>query len=153
MAKPMHAIVRYGPRLVPAPPATDDELAGQVAAGTNASPHMARMMLAQLSDALLYFLRRGSAVRVPGIGRFRAIMARDGSLRLHLVPDKGLVVALQDREQLEATVEHPERIGWTDAQYKALWDEEFPDDLLEIVVTGPPRRRRLSPGRPKAGDP
>ncbi|MBK7782391.1 MAG: hypothetical protein IPJ58_16770 [Ardenticatenia bacterium] len=75
MAKPMHAISRYGPRLAPASPATDDELADQVAAGTNASPHMARMMLAQLSDALLYFLRRGSSVRVPGIGRFRAIMA------------------------------------------------------------------------------
>ena len=153
MAKPMHAISRYGPRLAPASPATDDELADQVAAGTNASPHMARMMLAQLSDALLYFLRRGSSVRVPGIGRFRAIMARDGSLRLHLVPDKRLVVALQDQEQLETTVEHAERIGWTDAQYKVLWDAEFPEDPLEVVVTGPPRRRRLSPGRPKVGDP
>jgi hypothetical protein len=148
MANLMHAVARFGPRLRAGPPVADDELASQVSAGTGASSHMARMMLAQLSDALLFFLRRGSAVHVPGIGRFRTTISRDGRLRLHLVPDKGLIAALQDREQLSAKVEHAERIGWSDAQYKAEWDAVFPLDPLDIAVDGRPRRRRLTPGRP-----
>ena len=152
MANPIHAFARFGPRLVAAAPVEERELIGRMAAGTGMSVHVARLLLGQLADALLFFLRCGSAVRVPGIGRFRVTMTRDGSLRLHLVPDKGLLAALQDRDQLAATVEHAERIGWTDAQYKARWDAEFPQDPLEMTVVGPPRGRRLSAGRPWPGD-
>lgn len=152
MAKLIQAVGRFGPRLVAAEPVEARELTRWMAAGTGMSVHVARMLLAQLADALLYFLRRGSAVRVPGIGRLRVIMARDGTLRLHLVPDKRLLLAMQDREHLTATLEHPERIGWTDAEYKAHWDAEFPDDPLEIPPPRPARVKRLSPGRPQQGD-
>ena len=152
MAKPMHAVARYGPRLAVAPPAETAEVTKWMAAGTGLSVHVARLMLDQLADALLFFLRRGSAVWLPGIGRLRVLMTRDGVLRLHLLPDKRLLAALQDREHLTATVEHAERIGWTDAQYQALWDAEFPDEPIEFPPPRPSRVKRLSPGRPQPGD-
>lgn len=152
MATLIRAVARFGPRLVAAAPVEAAELHKRMTAGTGLSAPVARMMLGQLADVLLFFLRRGSAVRLPGIGRLRVFMNRDGILRLHLVPDKLLLAALQDHEHLTATVEHAERIGWTDADYKAMWDAEYPDDPLEI---GPPRQariKRLSPGRPRPGD-
>lgn len=152
MATLIRAVARFGPRLVAAAPVEASELYKRMTAGTGLTAPVARLMLDQLADVLLVFLRRGSAVKLPGIGRLRVFMNRDGILRLHLVPDKRLLAALQDHERLTGTVEHAERISWTDADYKAQWDAEFPDDPLEI---GPPRRarvKRLSPGRPRTVD-
>jgi len=88
--------------------------------------------LGELHDAILFFAGVGSPVSIDGLARFRPTLSRHGALRVRVVPSHELVGGLRLRGGFAGHVINPERIGWTDAQYKALWDAEFPDDPLEI---------------------
>lgn len=83
MAKMVQAVQKFGPKVVYGPTAKIDELAGWMARSSGLNPHAARMALGELSDAILFYLRRGSPVTLPGLGRFRVTVGRFGELRMH----------------------------------------------------------------------
>lgn len=152
MAKMIQAVNKLGPKIVYGPPAKIGELAGWMARSSGLNPNAGRMALGELSDAMLFYLRRGSSVILPGLGRFRITMARDGTLRLRILPERSFLVDVRDTRHFVGKSTNPEREKWTDAEYKAAWDELFPDDPLEIPAAGEPEEPEepQEPGLPQA---
>jgi hypothetical protein len=149
MASYMQAVSRYGPRVIQGPHALEDELVAWMATDAGANPHAVRLVLGQLGRVLRFYLRRGSPVVLPGVGRFRMTMGRDQELRVHCTVDKDLRQDLKDRRSFVGRTEHTERARWTPAQYKARWDAEFPDDPLQLPAgdtESPSARRRARRG-------
>jgi len=132
MARMIQAIRRYGPRPAYGTTVDLDQLAKWLARSSGLNQHAVRMTLGELHDAILFFAGVGAPVSIDGLARFRPTLSRDGTLRVRVAPSQELVTALRMRGGFAGDVINPERIGWTDAQYKALWDAEFPDDPLEI---------------------
>ena len=140
MARLVQAVGRYGPRVVDGPHARAKDLADWMAvAGLNSN--VARMVISELGNAMRFHLLRGSPVVLPGVGRLRVTVIQDMELRLRFAPDRALLQDVQDREQFAGRIANAQRGGLSHAEYKELWDAEFPDDPLQIP-TGPPRKTR-----------
>jgi len=145
VAKMIQAVQKLGPKVVYGPPAKIGELAGWMARSSGLNPNAGRMALGELSDAMLFYLRRGSSVILPGLGRFRLTLARDGKLHLRIMPERSFLVDVRDTRHFVGKKLNPEREKWTNAEYKAAWDELFPDDPLELPAAGEPDE----PGEPQ----
>lgn len=140
MARLVQAVGRYGPRVVDGPHARPKDLAEWMAvSGLNSN--VAKMVIGELGNAIRFHLLRGSPVVIPGVGRLRVTVSQDVEPRLRFAPDRGLVRDVQQRGNFTGRVANAERAGWSHAEYKALWDAEFPDDPLQIPSV-PPRKHR-----------
>ena len=138
MAKMVQAVQKFGPKVVYGPTAKIDELAGWMARSSGLNPHAARMALGELSDAILFYLRRGSPVTLPGLGRFRVTVGRFGELSMHILPERAFLRDVRDARRYVGFRENLDRAVWTDADYKTAWDTEFPDDPLELTASDQP---------------
>jgi len=132
MASFIQAITTYGPKAIVGPTAGIDEVAVWLARSSGLNPHAVRMTLGEMSDAIQFFAGMGRPVHLPGIGRFRVSVGRDGERRLNLMPERSLVATVNGRGAFRGEIANGERIGWTDEQYKELWDAEHPADPLEL---------------------
>ncbi|MBK7782392.1 MAG: hypothetical protein IPJ58_16775 [Ardenticatenia bacterium] len=95
------------------------------------------MALGELSDAILFYLRRGSPVTLPGLGRFRVTVGRFGELRMHILPERAFLRDVRDARRYVGFRENLDRALWTDADYKTAWDTEFPT-ILEPTASDQP---------------
>jgi len=59
-----------------------------------AIPHHAPDLRGSIRAAAVYFCRTGTPIRLPGVGRIRASLDRDGAFRVNVVPDPSLLRAL-----------------------------------------------------------
>jgi hypothetical protein len=90
------------------------------------------MVLQELSEAILYYNKQGTPVKISGVGIFRPSINRDGKFNIHLRADTALKKGINAPDAYSGTVLNKDHIGLDDAGYKALWDEDHPDDPLEI---------------------
>ena len=123
---------QYGPKLRRMPTAQLDDVVEWMAGHTGLNRGEVLLMLAELHDAILFFNRQGRAVKLPDIGTFSPGIDRHGRLRVNFRADVSLKKQMAWRHEYHGDILNKSRIGWTDAQYKALWDAEHPDDPLEI---------------------
>jgi len=130
----MHAVSRYGPRIKQDPHIRIDQLCDWLVRGSGLNANAAKMTLGELRNAVAFFLQLGSPVVVRGLGRLRLSADRHGELHLNFVAEKALLTRVLDREAFVGTMANAQRAGWTDGQYKAAWDEEFPDALNDMEV-------------------
>lgn len=145
MARLVQAVGRYGPRVIDGPHARTKDLAEWMAvSGLNSN--VAKMVIGELGNAIRFHLLRGSPVVLPGVGRLRVTVSQDVEPRLRFAPDRGLVRDVQNRGNFTGRVANAERAGYSHAEYKALWDAEFPDDPLQIP-TAPARKPRPAVAR------
>ena len=131
MARLLQAIQKYGPRVIPGPTVPTEELAAWTAARSGVDVAAVRAVLWDLGDAVAAFNRSGASVRLQGLGRFRPTIGRAGILRVRFAADAEL---RQDMEVSTFTgeIQHRDRIGIDDAAYKRLWDDDHPNDPLEL---------------------
>ncbi len=132
MAKIVQAVRQYGPKLERLPTAQIDDVTDWVASRTGLNRSELLMAVAELSEAILFFCREGRAVKLPDIGTFAPGIDREGNLRLNFRTAVRLKKRLAQREQYVGYIQNKTRIGWTDADYKVLWDAENPDDPLAV---------------------
>jgi len=133
MAQLLDAVRTYGPQLPAQRTAGTDAMTEWIARSAGLNPNVVRLVLAELRDGILYFGCLGIPVRLEGIARLRPTVGRDGLPRLRASACRPLVHGLRAPGAFAGTIRNAERIGWTDAQYKALWDAEHPDDPLEVA--------------------
>lgn len=136
MARLIEAIVAFGPRVRYGRTANLDDLAALLSKRSGLSSLDAEMALRELSGAVIHQLRGGQPVKLPGIGRLRATVGRDGTMRVHVVADPALVKALNAPGTYRGEIANRARIGLDDAGYKVLWDAAHPDDPLEVAAGG-----------------
>ena len=132
MAKLLQAVNQYGPKLSLNPTAQLKRIAEWIAMRTGLNTSEVLMVLQELHEALLFFTRDGTPVKLPGIGTFTPSISRTGKFNMNLRADIGLKNGLNSPGTYTGQIMRKDRIGFTDQQYKDIWDNEHPSDLLEI---------------------
>jgi hypothetical protein len=134
MAHFIQAVRRFGPRIIPKEPVSQEQLHERLALATGLRRSQVAHMLIELSDAIAAYASIGASVHLAGIGRFYNASDIQGRLRLHYSPDSELRKALPGLDKFRGDVANRENVGISPAGLKALWDAEFPEDPLELPV-------------------
>jgi hypothetical protein len=82
MAKLIQAIQKFGPKLRLNNMVSQNDLAEWIAMRTGQTPGEVALMLLELAAAVLYFNRRGTPVKLTGLGVFAPSISRDGKYRI-----------------------------------------------------------------------
>jgi hypothetical protein len=132
MAKMIQAFRSYGPKLKRNPTIKLNQVAEWMAMRTGLNKSEVLMVLQELSDAVLFYNRQGTPVKFPGLGIFRPSINRHGVFKVNLRADAALKKGLNAPDAYTGVIENKDHIGMDNAEYKALWDADHPDDPLEI---------------------
>jgi hypothetical protein len=98
----------------------------------NLNESQVMMVLDELKAAVLFFNGMGSPVKLPGLGWFSPSIKRDGKYCINLRVDKELKKGINAEDAFYGEVINHTHIGLDNETYKSLWDEEHPDNPLEI---------------------
>lgn len=135
MATFIQAVSKYGPRLQRRPKVELKELAIRLSDVTGMRKSEVIAVLLELQSAIEHYVRQGAPVELPNIGTFTPSLRTDGRIVVLYRADIELRKELGSVARHDGQVLNRENIGLEPEDYKALWDAEHPDDLLEL----PPR--------------
>jgi hypothetical protein len=133
MANKMHAIVKYGPRVVPGPPAHDDDAIDYMTRNTGMSKGECRQAIANFVDMLQYFLKQGRSVHLDDFGSLAADIGLDGDFNLNYRPDQDLKQAI--KTDFRGVLENSENIGKKLPDLIALWNADPANADNQIPTT------------------
>jgi len=114
------------------PTANLEKVAEWVSMRTGLSKSEVMMVLQEMSEVILYFNKDGIPVKLPGVGTFTPSVDGEGTYNIGLRADVELKNGINDHNAYQGEVKNNEHVGWTNEQYKELWDTEHPADPLEI---------------------
>ncbi len=130
MAKRMHAIQAYSPRIKLSTPLDIEYVSEFIAGRSSLNMGDVKNVFREIREALLHYFSVGQSVQMDDVGIFRPVIARDGSLRINFKADRKLIRKLNDAET-NLNIKCKDMIGKTDADYIARWNDEHPDDPVE----------------------
>jgi hypothetical protein len=131
MASRIKAINAYRPRIKVARTVQREELVRTIARRTGLDEGQIYYVLTELRDAVVDYNRAGMGVKLEGLGTYLPNMGLDGSLDVHYRQDAGLRLRL-NQEPFEGHVVNRENVGKTADELVALWNEEHPDDPVQV---------------------
>ena len=132
MAKLIQAIRAYGPRLNLNKTAQMSQISEYIASRTGLNKSEISMVLQELNEAIIFFGKNGTPVKLPEVGKFTPTVTNKGQVRVNFVADVSLKNALNAPGAYQGDVINKDNIGKTNLDYKAMWDLEHPTDLLEL---------------------
>jgi len=132
MAKLIQAVQRYGPRIELNQTVQIDELAEWISGRTGLNKSELVMTLLELNEAITYFSRRGTPLKLPDVGTFAPSIAMNGVIKVKFRPDTTLRKVVGSPASFVGRIRNQANIGITNEQLKALWDADFPDDPLQL---------------------
>ncbi len=131
MARIVQAINIYGPKLELNQMSHLEQVAKWLAMRSGLNKNEVRMVLGELSEAILFYNNQGNPVKLDGIGIFRPSINRQGEVKINFRADTALKKGLT-YETYSASIRNRTRIGLDNQGYKDLWDPDHPDDPLDI---------------------
>ena len=134
MANLITVLLNIGPKLVYGRTIELEELAEWTANRSGLTAEEVERVLKAVRSALLHYCLGGAAVRLPGIGRIRPSIDRDGRVRIRIVPDLELERAFGQHGAYRGEIQNRANIGLSDAELKLLWDAEHPEDPMELPL-------------------
>ncbi len=132
MAKILHAVNQYGPKVDHNQTAQLKQIVKWMSSRTGLNSSEVQMVLQELNEAISFFNGQGTPVKLPGVGIFTPFINREGTFKISFRADAELKKAINGPDGFTGRMNNKANIGLTDVQYKALWDVDHPDDLLEI---------------------
>jgi hypothetical protein len=130
MAKLIQAIREYGPRVVLARTIQSREIAEYIGGRTSLNRGEIENVLSELNEALIFFMRQGSAVKLAGMGTFSPTVDLEGVLDVSVRMDTSVDGALNQDGAFKGEMVNRENIGKTATELKALWNAAHPTDLI-----------------------
>lgn len=132
MAKLIQAISAYGPRLDLNKTAQLGQVADYLASRTGLNKSEISMVLQELSEAIIFFSKLGTPVKLPDVGTFTPSVKRDGKFKIGLRADTSLKNALNATGAYQGRMKNKENIGKSNEDFKTMWDAEHPTDPLNL---------------------
>lgn len=132
MAKLIQAISLYGPKLDLNQMVQLAQVVEWIVGRTGLNRSEVSMVLQELNEAVTFFNKSGTPVKLPGIGIFSPTVDGKGKHRVGFRPDPSLAKALNAPDGYTGRMKNGKNIGLDRAGYKALWDADHPSDPLEI---------------------
>lgn len=131
MAKPIHAVQAYSPRIKKANTVTMDSVVKYISERTGFNRGEIYGVLFELHDTLFHYLYAGNSVKLEGLGTFATKIDITGTIKLVHWPDKKLVRRLNKEGEFIGEIVNKDMIGKKSADLIARWNEEHPDDPIE----------------------
>jgi hypothetical protein len=128
MASRIKAISAYVPRIVLGRRAGMNDLVEFIARSTGLNEGTIRQVLLELRDAIVFFLLRGQAVQIEGLGTYTPTIELDGTLGVGHRADVYLKNHVNAPGAFKGEIKRRENIGKTGDELAARWNEEHPDD-------------------------
>ena len=132
MATRIEAVQAYRPRIIPGTTVQKRELVKLLSSRTGINESEAYAVLTELRDALIFYALSGRAVRLDGLGTYRPSMKVNGKINLSHRIDENIRSAINVSRDFRGEVRFKENIGKTSAELIALWNEDHPDDPVEL---------------------
>lgn len=135
MATILQAINQYGPRLELQKTTTLEDVGNWISMRTSLNKHEVMMALGEISEAVLFYNLMGSPVKLNKVGIFSPSIDRDGKLKINARPDMALKSGINNHGGYRGPVMNKHRTGISNAELKALWDADHPEDPLVIPAS------------------
>lgn len=132
MAPRIKAINAYRPRIEQGNTVQKPELVRALSRATGLVEGSIEHTKMELRDHIIEFNRSGRAVKVDGLGTFSPSIDLDGKLNIIFRPDPVLHYGINIPGTFSGTVLNREHIGKTAEQLIVLWNEEHPDDPVDL---------------------
>ena len=130
MAKLIEAIRAYGPRIILGRMVQPRELAEYISRGTSLNRGEIENVLSELNEALCYFMRQGSSVKLSGVGVFSPSIDLEGNLDIGVRMDNSIDAELNKIGAFQGEILNRENIGKTPTELKEMWNQVNPTDLI-----------------------
>ncbi|MCP5104083.1 MAG: hypothetical protein GY950_11925 [bacterium] len=131
MAKLIHAIKAYTPRLRMGRRASMKEVVGFMAGRTGLNKGAIAMVLYELKDTLAFFHLSGRPVKLDGLGAYNPKTDLDGVISLSYRIDPELKAELNTPRAYEGEIDNRDMIGKTSDDLVARWNEEHPKNKIK----------------------
>lgn len=135
MATILQAVNQYGPKLELRKTTSLEDVSNWVSMRTSLNKGEVLMVLSEISEAILFYNLLGSPVKLNGVGIFAPSIDRAGTLNINMRPDVALKSGINNHGGYRGTVQNKNRAGISNAELKALWDADHPDDPLVIPAS------------------
>jgi nucleoid DNA-binding protein len=136
MATLLQAIQAYGPKLELNQTAQLNEVASWMAMRTGVNKSEALRLLQEINEAILFFNRQGTPLKLPGIGTFSPSVKRDGAININLRTDMAIKNGINAPDAYVGRMVNKNHIGLDNQGFKELWDTDHPGDPLELNGSG-----------------
>jgi len=135
MAKLIEAVQARRPRVQKGKAAGLKEVVNIIIGRTSQNHGATYQALMEFMYVLSLLLNSARPVVLPGLGTFTPSISLDGRVKVNLRVDKGLLSALNaDDALIKEHIINKTMIGKTTGDLVALWNEEHPEDPVEIAV-------------------
>ena len=130
MAKMIHAIQEFTPRIVLAQTTQTRQIAELIAARTSLNRGEIQNVLCEFKDGILFFVKMGGAVKLDDLGTFTPSINLAGEIDLNFRPDKGIASELNAPGAFQGKIANRENIGKHASDLKALWNATYPEKRI-----------------------
>jgi hypothetical protein len=132
MAKQIHALNAYRPRIKKGKTLRRSELAEYISGRASINEGTVLNILTELRDAILFWNRQGTGVKLDGLGTYSPEIGLDGKIRVAHYPDVWLKGNLNLEYKFDAKIINRDMIGKTAEDLVARWNEEHPEDPIDV---------------------
>ncbi len=130
MAALIQAISMYGPRVELAQTVQTPKVAEYISARTSLNRGEVENVLSELNEAVIFFTRQGSSVKLGRVGIFTPTINLAGVLDVGFRLDTSIDNMLNVPSAFTGNVKNRENVGKSSAEMKAMWNEEHPADPI-----------------------
>ncbi len=132
MAKPIHAVQTYSPRLKLGKRASMNEVVNYIAGRTGLNRGIILMVLCEIKDALLFFFLAGRPVKLEGLGCFTPKIDLNGKLNAtNRIPSE-FKAELNKPHAFEGEIINHDMIGKSIGELITHWNDEHIEDKINI---------------------
>ncbi len=135
MATILQAVNQYGPKLELRKTTSLEDVSNWVSMRTSINKGEVMMVLSEISEAILFYNLMGSPVKLNGVGIFAPSIDRAGTLNINMRPDVALKSGINNHGGYRGNMQNKNRAGISNAELKALWDADHPEDPLVIPAS------------------
>ena len=128
MASRIKAINAYMPSIRLGKRIVMNDIIAYIAHSTGINERTIRQVLAELRDAVIFFLLHGQPVQLEGLGTYTPKLDLTGEIGVGHRADVNIKYRLNDTGAFKAEIDNREQIGKTGDDLVDLWNADHPDD-------------------------
>jgi hypothetical protein len=132
MAILLTAVNAYRPKISLLPTVELKELVEFISSRTGLNKGELQMALAELSNAVQFYNKRGHGVKLPGLGTYLPSIDTQGKFSISHRLDREIGNALNSPGAFTGNIENRHNIGKTSDELIALWNADHPDDPVVL---------------------
>jgi hypothetical protein len=132
MAKLIKAIGALGPKIVLGRRASMKELVNFIAGRTGLNRGDIQQMVSELREAIIFFALAGRGTKIDGLASYTPRINLEGIISLSQNLDPEVKADLNKPRAFEGEIKNRDMIGKTSAEITAIWNEQYPEDPVEV---------------------